>query len=422
MKISRKLFSTAYLPLTNMYYYPKKAIFPFLKIIRYDNNIKEFADNEYSLDKLNQGKFKAALLMENHDHIRSVSRFGGSINPDYIDDTGDESVHRLAWTMDKVGREKHQKQAYFIKSRAKALALFKFLQQGFPIIYNGEEIGMDNDYTGSRHDITRKENRYIELSYDLQSRYWLGLKEVRKDYVSFFYRTLGRESARTVFQWRGWDKDKPTNAGFCSDSDENCRLWNGVNEPTREDAEANYQNSPYNQKEQSLGMWTENNGKSVFNQNYQDRPDTLVEGKIPLYQNNLVGSFPILNPHYKDINVQNQEQNSNSPLNFFRKLLYLRKTNEVLNSGKFTALEEGRDFKTLSVNNLGSKMVTAYTRSSWFKKYLIIVNLDFQSQLVNIKLGDYLTPNRLLLNTHNSVSYQKNWLELQSYQGIVVKI
>lgn len=324
---------------------PKKAIFPFLKNIRYSNNIKEFVDNEYSLDKLNQGKFKAALLMENHDHIRSVSRFGGSINPDYIDDTGDESVHRLAWTVDKVGREKHQKQAYFIKSRAKALALFKFLQQGIPVIYNGEEIGMDNDYTGSRHDITRKENRYIELSYDLQSRYWLGLKEVRKDYVSFFYRTLGRESARTVFQWRGQEKDKPTNAGFCSDSDENCKLWNGVNEPTREDAEANY-----------------------------------------------------------------------------RKLLYLRKTNSTLNHGSFKALEEGRDFKTLSVNNLSSKMVTAYTRSTWFKKYLVIANLDYQSQLVKINLGKYLTLDRLLLNTHHGINYQNNLLELQPYQGIVVKV
>jgi len=38
-----------------------------------------------------------ALLMENHDHIRSVSRYGGCLRDDYIDDSGDVSKYKLAW-------------------------------------------------------------------------------------------------------------------------------------------------------------------------------------------------------------------------------------------------------------------------------------------------------------------------------------
>jgi len=33
----------------------------------------------------------------------------------------------------------------YVLPRAKALALFKFLQKGIPIIYNGEEMGIDNN-------------------------------------------------------------------------------------------------------------------------------------------------------------------------------------------------------------------------------------------------------------------------------------
>ena len=47
--------------------------------------------------------------------------------------------------------EPHQQEINQILPRSKALALFQFLQQGIPIIFNGEEIGMNNDSTPSKY-------------------------------------------------------------------------------------------------------------------------------------------------------------------------------------------------------------------------------------------------------------------------------
>jgi hypothetical protein len=53
-------------------------------------------NKEYSYQKIDKD-INPALLMENHDHMRSVSRYGGCMDDDYIDDTGDVSKYHLAW-------------------------------------------------------------------------------------------------------------------------------------------------------------------------------------------------------------------------------------------------------------------------------------------------------------------------------------
>lgn len=60
--------------------------------------------------------------------------------------------------------------------RAKALAIFKLLQTGIPIIYNGEEIGMDNNQELIlKGNESRDKSVYLDPSFlssiDLQSRY-----------------------------------------------------------------------------------------------------------------------------------------------------------------------------------------------------------------------------------------------------------
>ncbi len=69
----------------------------------------------------------------------------------------------------------------------------------------------------------------ITATQYLQSRWWTSkyISEGKsKEYIdhAVVYSSLGREGARTVFQWNSKD-----NASFCQD----CKLWNGKEEPTK---------------------------------------------------------------------------------------------------------------------------------------------------------------------------------------------
>ncbi len=66
-------------------------------------------------------------------------------------------------------------------------------------------------------------------------------------------------------------------------------------------------------------------GHAFIDKDYQNRPITLTNKALPLFKAS-IGSYPILNPFYKQINVADQVQRLDSPLNFYRQLLNLRKT------------------------------------------------------------------------------------------------
>ena len=71
-----------------------------------------------------------------------------------------------------------------------------------------------------------------------------------------------------------------------------------------------------------------------------------------------------VNPNYKDINYQSQETDPNSVLNYFRKIVKLRKENPLLVYGKYTLLDK---------NNT---KVYAYTREFEGQKMLIVLNFS----------------------------------------------
>lgn len=149
--IAANIFTTAYLPLNNLYYYPKltpnkRTTFPRgVKNIR--QSFSEFLTNEYSI-QIQTSKLTPPLIMENHDHLRSVSRFGSCME---VPEAQKELINNGEWKIFKhcpadlnhLVNDNNSPYNY-VFPRAKALALFKFLQQGIPIIYKGEEIGMDN--------------------------------------------------------------------------------------------------------------------------------------------------------------------------------------------------------------------------------------------------------------------------------------
>jgi glycosidase len=154
-----------------------------------------------------------------------------------------------------------------------------------------------------------------------------------------------------------------------------------------------------------------NENKIVLDTSFENRPKDYSDG-FSLF-NNVVGGFPILNPNYEKINVEDQEKDLNSPLNFYRKLLKLRKDNPIMQYGKF---QEFKQFYALNSNNLGSKMVSAYTLSN---KYLIITNLDFIPYQVKLKS---INMRNIILNTHNTINYASQILHLKPYQGLVIRL
>lgn len=116
-----------------------------------------------------EGKGWNALYLENHDQVRSVSRYGN--DRDY-------------W-----------------KQSAKMLATLLFLLKGTPYIFEGEELGMTN------YPFTS-----IEQTRDIASKNgyaWALAHQIPKEMAIGVIRQIARDNSRTPMQWTGGK-----NAGF----------------------------------------------------------------------------------------------------------------------------------------------------------------------------------------------------------------
>jgi len=96
-----------------------------------------------------------------------------------------------------------------------------------------------------------------------------------------------------------------------------------------------------------------------------------------------------VNPNYKTINVETEEQNPNSVLNYFKKIVRMRKDNPILIYGKYTLLDkENPD-------------VYAYTRELNGKKVLVLLN--FTTHKVQAKLSFDMRKAKLLIDNYNTM-------------------
>lgn len=80
-----------------------------------------------------------------------------------------------------------------------------------------------------------------------------------------------------------------------------------------------------------------------------------------------------VNPNYKEINVQAQEEDSDSILNFYKRMIKLRKSDDVFMYGAYDLLLENHT------------EVYAYTRTLGEKSVLILCNLTKKETLVNLE-------------------------------------
>jgi oligo-1,6-glucosidase len=112
-----------------------------------------------------------------------------------------------------------------------------------------------------------------------------------------------------------------------------------------------------------------------------------------------------VNSNYTSINAAIQENNANSVLNYFRRMINLRKENEVLIYGKYTLLDkENPD-------------VFAYTRELGNKKFLVLLNFKSNNAKVNIDLD--LKNAKVLINNYATASTDGI---LKPYEAIIYEL
>ena len=115
-----------------------------------------------------------------------------------------------------------------------------------------------------------------------------------------------------------------------------------------------------------------------------------------------------INPNYKKINVENQINDENSILSFYKKLIKVRKDKEYEETFVYG------DFKHHLKDN---KNVFVYTRESSVNKVLVVVNMRGKEEQITLPFVNKKT----LLSNYNK-EYLGNIYSLQPYEALVVEI
>ena len=113
-----------------------------------------------------------------------------------------------------------------------------------------------------------------------------------------------------------------------------------------------------------------------------------------------------VNPNYTSVNAAKEESDPNSCLNYFRKIVKLRKTNPVLVYGKYTLLDND------------NPSVYAYTRELDGKKLLILLNFKPQPAAANLGALD-LSKAKLLAGNYPKPTAD---MHLRGYEAVIYEL
>ncbi|MHA7056380.1 alpha-glucosidase [Aquimarina sp. M1] len=115
-----------------------------------------------------------------------------------------------------------------------------------------------------------------------------------------------------------------------------------------------------------------------------------------------------INPNYVHINVQNQEKDSDSVLNFYRNVLSIRKKHDVFVYG---------NFKEISFNNPN---LYIYEKTLNENKIMVMLNFSSIEELFisekDLKEAD------ILVNNYKNLDTDRNKVLLKPYQGVILGI
>ncbi|HEY6956269.1 MAG TPA: alpha-glucosidase [Flavisolibacter sp.] len=112
-----------------------------------------------------------------------------------------------------------------------------------------------------------------------------------------------------------------------------------------------------------------------------------------------------VNPDYITVNVVTEEKDSGSCLNYFKKLIQVRKNNLALTYGKYSLVDKD------------NPSVYAYTREWKGKKLLVLLN--FTNTAANVNTGMDLSKAKLLIDNYGKGSFNNS---LQPYEAAVYEL
>ncbi|MDC3318815.1 alpha-glucosidase [Flavobacteriaceae bacterium] len=111
--------------------------------------------------------------------------------------------------------------------------------------------------------------------------------------------------------------------------------------------------------------------------------------------------------NHTTVNVLNQENDQNSVLNHFRKMVALRKDNLLLVYGEYEIIQEEHP------------TIYAYSRTLDDEKMTVLLN--FSESESSISLPNFDHSKKVLINNYNEFSVDKNTITLKPYQAVVLK-
>jgi oligo-1,6-glucosidase len=115
-----------------------------------------------------------------------------------------------------------------------------------------------------------------------------------------------------------------------------------------------------------------------------------------------------VNDNYKEINVALQDKNPNSVLNHFRKMVKLRKENEVLVYGDYQIIQQEHPD------------IYAYSRILDDEKMLVLLNFtDHNSSII---MSEKYNISQTLINNYKTLIINDNSITLEPYQAVIVSL
>ena len=115
-----------------------------------------------------------------------------------------------------------------------------------------------------------------------------------------------------------------------------------------------------------------------------------------------------VNANHQTVNVEAEEKDENSVLNYFRKLTTLRKKELTLVYGKYTLLDKDNED------------VYSYTRELNGKKLLILLN--FKAKEAEAKTGLDLSKAKILMSNYNYTTPSNYDGKLKPYQAVILEL
>lgn len=115
-----------------------------------------------------------------------------------------------------------------------------------------------------------------------------------------------------------------------------------------------------------------------------------------------------INPNYAEVNVAEQQNRSDSELNYFRKLMKFRKSELTLIYGSYNLLYSEHT------------QLYAYTRELDDKKLLVLLN--FSSQVAECEAPASMHLGKVLINNCDAFSVNENSISLKPYQAVIIEV